>query len=150
MRPFVDAFLSFRVDRLHCDALYPLDGYLLRLLKRWCSIKKASIGFFNRKILTMSEHFTSKEKAEDRTDWKKWFRRDFQPKTPAEIRFVRHAKVRAGLFLIYLAGFTYMNPEWSWTATKIQTWYREYKESEAAAEQLRVTPSMRREPSKPA
>jgi hypothetical protein len=89
----------------------------------------------------MSEHFTNKDKAEERTDWRRYFRRSYQPTTEGEIRFLRHAKFRAALFFAYLIGFIYMNPEYSYTATWIQKKYRERNERLAAEERLRVTPS---------
>lgn len=92
----------------------------------------------------MSEHFTKKEDAEKRTDWTRFFRRSYKPTTVGEVRFIRHAKMRAALLFAYLAAFTYMNPEYSWTATWIQSKYRERVERIAAEEQLRVTPSQRK------
>ncbi|CUG93771.1 transmembrane protein, putative [Bodo saltans] len=89
----------------------------------------------------MSEHFTNKQKAEERTDWRRFINRNYQPTTQGEIRFLRHAKFRAGLFFVYLFGFIYMNPEYSYTATWIQTKYRERNERIADEERQRVTPS---------
>lgn len=86
----------------------------------------------------MSSHFEKKEAAEEKTDWRRFLKRGYQPQTEAEHRFVRHAKWRAGLFFMYLLGFAYYNPEYSYTMTYLNTWWAEREKRLAEENQRRI------------
>lgn len=89
----------------------------------------------------MSSHFDGKE-AETKTDWTKYFRTNWRPTTYAEQRFTWHMKLRAGAFVVYLLGFIYYNPEYSYTMTYINNWLKERRERLEKEEAERVTPPL--------
>lgn len=86
----------------------------------------------------MSSHFSGHEEMQRKFLWRNLLRRDFVPTTPAEIRFVRHAKMRAALLFMYCLGFVYLNPEYSYTMTYINDWLRERRDRRAEEERKRT------------